>query len=113
MEIPVDETRPIRIEQLQAEIAALNLPGYVHAVLHSRPGVTLAVLVEAGVLSEAQAKALRDVIAAHVPVAPEADAELATIASILDKDDAGVTAGELKSVALKALRRMRRRGALT
>lgn len=112
MEIQIDDTRAIRVEQLQSEIAALNLPGYVRAVLHSRPGLVLAVLVEAGSLTDAQQQALRDVIAAHVPGAPPTDSEFETIASILDKSDANVTAGELKTVALAALRRMRRRGAL-
>lgn len=46
------------------------------------------------------------------PYVPPTDTELATLAAILDKDDAQVSAGELKAAALGALRRMKRQGRL-
>lgn len=57
------------------------------------------------------AQAIRDWNTANTP-APLTDAELQAIAAILDKADTNVTAGELKTVALGALRRLRARGAL-
>ena len=110
--ITTEDAGRIRLEQLREEIAALGITGYRGAVQVSLATGELYIEVDADSVTPEQEQRIRDVIAAHAPQPPAPDAELVAIAGILDKADSAVTAGELKTLALAALRRMRKRGAL-
>jgi hypothetical protein len=108
-EVIIDHDRAIDLEQLDAEIRAMGLSGYKGVTHVSTPEIPRMIVVEVGELTSGQKAFLTRRVREHVSTPAEARPP-GPLRTILAKPDSDITAEELRSAMLLAVRRLAERG---